>query len=95
MNAPTPAQAAARRLQLADLPRRTHEARPYAQRPQGAKLSAATRSVVYERIVELRQQGVEREDIARIAGVSRRTVSNYLRQAGLAFRRVRAVNANF
>lgn len=89
MNAPTPAQAAARRLQLAPLDRRTHEAKPYQERPQGVKLPKEVSGEIYRRIVQLRKNGKGRLEIAMTLGVSRRTVSNYLGRAGLPYVRGR------
>lgn len=78
MNAPTPAQAAARRLQCADLTRRTH-----VRKAPPPKLEGAPAHMTPEKIQRIRELDgkMARRDICDLLKISHVTVRRYLGRA--------------
>lgn len=77
MNAPTPAQAAARRLQLAPLDRRTHEWQPE-KKSSNAWREASMSDAKASRARALEEKGMTRREVSNTIGVSRSLLRRYL-----------------
>lgn len=77
MNAPTPAQAAARRLQFVDLPRSTHKWHPKAT-PATTWRPPSVSEAKVQRARELEANGMTRREISNTLGVSRALLKKHL-----------------